>query len=241
MSRKRSTHGSPPTTANDQDEESPFQQRPDQNPANKLSTSPVKVLINKIKRLALGTANESNEGVTGLLQDLVGGIVLGALGMSILLLLDYANIINLETARVFRKTASANIFNNPELIEMLREEINESGSELIPMADYHAITKELSDSKAVIDEETKIVNARTKKETALKGEIDSIRGEYNQLYKDLGLEIFCPTCHWGMGMNCKQRVDYMLENYSDTATTMGCIWKLVEQGKKNGKCLKPSG
>mmetsp|Transcript_33000 Transcript_33000/g.69458 ORF Transcript_33000/g.69458 Transcript_33000/m.69458 type:complete len:251 (-) Transcript_33000:18-770(-) len=245
LSRKRTKPGSPLADINtstnilsSDDEESLLRQRSDAVPRNNpfALVSRAKVLLHKICRISAGAnSREGREGVIGLLQDLVGGIALGTLGMSILLLSDYYNIINLETARVFRKTA-ANVFNTPGILESLEEELERK---FISMDVYKSIKEELSDSQAVIKNEMKVVGARSIKETSLKAELSLLREEYDGLIKDTGLDAFCPDCKWGMGMNCQQRVNYMLENYSDTATTIECISKLVIEGKtKNDKCLK---
>ncbi len=232
LNRKRSKPGSPLASA--EDEESLANQSKDTIPKSNQPSNRAKVLLQKMCHASVGDNSKIKERVAALLKDVVGGIVLGTLGMSVLLLLDYYSIINLETARVFRKTASHIMFNTPEITAIIEEE----DKKLMPMNEYNIMQKELSDSVAVIESEKKIVGARTMKETTLKAELDSLRGEYDKLIKDTGLDAFCPDCHWGMGMNCQQRVNWMLENYSDTATRIECVSKLVAQGTQNGKCIK---
>lgn len=236
-SRKRGTPGSPFSGNETPDEESLLRpRRPDSTPQKKTpSASLAKVLLHKICLISVGDNTESREGFIGLLQDIVGGIVLGTLGMSVLLLLDYANIINLETARVFRKTASYIVFDTPDVLESMKEE---SDKKIISMDIYNAMQKELSDSQATIKEERNIIGARTMKAASLQRQLDSLREEYKKFFRQAGLGDFCPNCPWGMGMTCQGRVNYMLEHYSDSATPIECISKLVEQGqKKNGRCL----
>lgn len=237
MNRKRmnADSPSPANPIHDTDEESFLRRKVHSNHINRKSpASLAKALLHKICLVSIG--GEGREGVIGLLKDIAGGIILGALGMSILLLLDYSNIINLETARVFRKTA-ADVFSSPEILEIVEDEFERK---LISVDAYKTMKNELSDSRAVIDNERTIVAARTAKEISLKAELETVRVEYDKLVKQTGLDVFCPTCNWGMGMNCQQRVNYMLEKYSDSATTVECMAKLVDEGKvKNGKCLKP--
>ena len=203
---------------------------------NTNSSSPNSTSVNQVRVLLKknSVGGDYCGGIIKLLQDIVSGIILGTLGMCMLLLLDYYSIINLETARVFRKTAS-HVFSTPEIHASIEEEI---GKQLISMDIYNTIINELSDSKAVIANEKRIYEARSTKATSLRDELDTLRVEYDKLIIDTELDIFCPSCPWGMGMNCQQRVNYMLENYSDTATTIECISKLVTQGKTNGKCIK---
>jgi len=158
--------------------------------------------------------------------------------MCLLLLLDYYNIINLETGRVVRKTASLHIFNTPEFLEIIKEEMGDK--ELISLESYNTMTTELSDSEAVLQNESRILDIRTTKANTLKSELDTLRIEYDRLMKETGLDVFCEECTWGMGFNCRGRVNHMLENYSDTATQIECISKLVTQGQTNGKCIKKS-
>ena len=203
---------------------------------NTNSSSPNSTSVNQVRVLLKknSVGGDYCGYIIKLLQDIVSGIILGTLGMCMLLLLDYYSIINLETASVFRKTAS-HVFSTPEIHADIEEEI---GKQLVSMNIYNTIINELSDSKAVMANEKRIYEARSTKATSLRDELDTLRVEYDKLIIDAGLDIFCPSCPWGMGLNCQQRVNYMLENYSDTATTIECISKLVTQGKTNGKCIK---
>mmetsp|Transcript_26797 Transcript_26797/g.56581 ORF Transcript_26797/g.56581 Transcript_26797/m.56581 type:complete len:240 (-) Transcript_26797:325-1044(-) len=233
LTRKRAKLGS--ADNGNTDEESLLKHRSDSKYPNSSSSNPANALFNKIC-LFQNEDNNASNAIIKLLQDIVSGIMLGSLGMCLLLLLDYSNIINLETARVFRKTASE-VFSTPEMIESIEKELDRK---LISMKVYNAIEKELSDSKAVIESEQKLLDIRTMKFTKNKAELATTREEYNKLMKEAGLDVFCPECDWGMHMNCQKRVEYLLETYSDTATTIECIRKLVEQAaSKNGKCLKP--
>ena len=237
LSRKRTKPGSThPITdsTNGKDEESLFRRIPDSNRTTRSSASLFKIIIHKICNISgAGDKQKGRDSIIGLLQDIVGGIVLGTLGMSILLLLDYSNIINLMTARVFRKTAS-DVFRTPNFDSIEIDE--ENGKMLLPINAYNAMKKELSDSQAAIHKEQKIVDARTNKATSLKAELSSLKVEYDRLMKETGLDVWCPTCRWGMGLTCLNRVEYLLETYSDSATTIECITKLVKQGK----CLTPT-
>ena len=152
--------------------------------ANSSSDSRVnRVLLQKNER-----SYDNRGGIIKLLHDIVSGIIIGTVCMCILLLLDYYSIINLETARVFRKTAS-HVFSTPKIHASIEEEI---GQQLISMNIYNTIINELSDSKAVIANEQRIYEARTTKATTIKGELDILRVEYDKLIKDTGLDVFCP-------------------------------------------------
>ena len=173
----------------------------------------------------------------GVLNDVVGGIVLGSAIMCLLFLLDFCNVINLSTARVLRK-ASTDAFNAPELIRSLNEDSD--GRIYLSSHDWYAFQKELRDSKYIIDEEQKVLEARGAKARNIENEINMFKPTYDKLVIDAGLDVFCPTCDWGMGMNCQARVNYLLEKYSDSAKTIEVMNKLVKEGKaKNGRCLKP--
>jgi len=174
----------------------------------------------------------------GVLNDLVGGIVLGSAIMCLLFLMDFCNIINLSSARAIRK-ASTDAFNAPEIIRSLNEDGSGNGRRYLSSHDWYAIQKELRDSKYIIGEEQKVLEAREAKARNIKSEISRFKPTYDRLLVDAGLDVFCPTCEWGMGMNCQARVNYLLEKYSDSAKTIEVINKLVEEGKvKNGRCLK---
>jgi len=217
--------------------------------SNVRRDSSVSVVVSRVKTLLQNICAQSSsyskhdsnrvggyrEYIIRLLQDIVYGIILGSIGMCLLLLLDYYSIINLETARVVRRTASVHIFNTPEFLEIIKEEMG--NKELISLESFNAITTELSDSEAVIQNESRILEIRTTKANTLKSELDTLRIEYDRLMKETGLDVFCEECTWGMGFNCRGRVNHMLENYSDTATEIQCLSKLVQQGKTNGKCI----
>ena len=202
--------------------------------------SRVRTLLQNISQSSSYSKHDSNrvggyrEYIIRLLQDIVYGIILGSIGMCLLLLLDYYSIINLETARVVRKTAS-HIFNTPEFLEITKEEMGDN--ELISLESYNTMTTELSDSEAVIQNESRILEIRTTKANTLKSELETMRIEYDKLMKETGLDVFCEECTWGMGFNCRGRVNHLLENYSDSATQIECISKLVQQGQTNGKCI----
>jgi len=219
--------------------------------SNVRRDSSVSVVVSRVRTLLQNICVQSSyskhdsnrvggyrEYIIRLLQDIVYGIILGSIGMCLLLLLDYYNIINLETGRVVRKTASLHIFNTPEFLEIIKEEMGDK--ELISLESYNTMTTELSDSEAVLQNESRILDIRTTKANTLKSELDTLRIEYDRLMKETGLDVFCEECTWGMGFNCRGRVNHMLENYSDTATQIECISKLVTQGQTNGKCIKKS-
>ncbi|KAL9191334.1 hypothetical protein ACHAXT_001040 [Thalassiosira profunda] len=232
-SRKRTTHASPLSDVNDdRDAESLLRRSSAAQSSKRTSANRAKILVHKI---CLMSADQ--EGIVGLLQDIVIGIVLGTLGMSVLLSLDYAGIINLETARVLRKTASE-VFNDLDMMEGMEEELE---MKILSSEAYTAMKKELLDSQAVMEKEENLYNARTAKVATMQTELGPLREEYDKLMKESGLSQFCPDCHWAMKMSCQQRVDHLLEQYSDSATTIGCIANLVKEApSKNGRCLKPS-
>ena len=227
LSRKR-VFGSQPERLDDKNKDEESLLRRDKQ-SGSVTGSPAKASFNKI----FAGSNHSR-GIVGLLQDIMGGVFLGTMGMSLLLLLDYSNVINLETARVFRRTAS-DMFSAPETVQVIESEI---GMKLVPMESYDAMQKELRDSRAVIEQSRTLAEVRAKKATSMKSELEPLKGEYDALIKQTGFDVFCPDCHWGMGMNCQKRLEYILENYSDTATRIVAIGKLVKEGvEKNGKCI----
>ena len=174
----------------------------------------------------------------GVLNDLVGGVVVGSAVMTLLFLMDFCNIINLSTARALRK-ASTDAFNAPEVIRSLNEDSKSGdGRRYLSSHDWFAIQKELRDSKYIIGEEQKVLEAREAKARSIKSEISIVKPTYDRLMIDAGLDVFCPTCDWGMGMNCQARVNYLLEKYSDSAKTIEVINKLVKEGKVRKRCLK---
>lgn len=235
LSRKRTTPASP-SLADVENGSLPADERADFSPRNNINNAHVGRV--KSPRIRMSSSEESavQKSVLGLLKDAVFGIAFGSLFMAALMLLDYCSVVNLETARVFRQSA-AHIFSSSEIIESIGDE---AGKKVVLSAEvYNAMKNELSDSREVMNAEMQILEARSRKVTSLKAELGSLRVEYDKLMHDTGLDAFCPECDWGMRMNCQQRVNYMLEQYSDTATTIDCIAKLVSQGKeRNGKCIR---
>ena len=90
--------------------------------------------------------NKDKHRLIRLLQDIVFGMMLGVFVCTILHLLDYCNIINLETKRIVQKTAHT-MLNDPEVLESLEEE---SERKFIPVDIYDATKKEIEDSQVVV-------------------------------------------------------------------------------------------
>ena len=181
-----------------------------------------------------GNSKKVHFGMISLMKDILVGIWLGTMGMCVLFLLDYSNIMNLGSVRTFRKLAP-HVPSNPEIVETIEEVI---GKMLMPVDVYSAMHQELADSQAVIQNERRILDARTLKVKSLKTELTLLRTQYDSLMKQTGLDAFCPDCKYCPGVSCRNRVDYLLEQYSDDGTTIGFMSILVNEGKKNGNCIK---
>lgn len=151
--------------------------------------------------------------VVTLLKDILIGIILGVLTISIMIFLDHRNVIHFQTAHTFRN-AALQLVNNPETLANLEES---SDLTFMTVNDYELKRKEIDTAEEKITTADEILQTRTKEFEEKQKELDSIKSEYESLYNNplLQLNKFCGGCVWGGGgMSCNQRVQYLKDTYN---------------------------
>ena len=197
-----------PYLSNDEDQapddESLLIQRVEPSQFNKPGTNNIIVcnFLQILRKCYAGKKTERNYAIIPILQDIIIGTLFGIAIMTLLLPLP---------TYLFR-TALVEMINSPEILEILQ--------------------KESSQAQMVIASERIMLAAREKKAHFLRNQVlRPLREEYNQLLGETGLDKFCDECHWGQGVNCEARVTYLLEKYSDSATTIYAKSDLINQGR----------
>ena len=174
-----------------------------------------KVIFRKVIDLASSGSDEdpitTPSGFFAMVRDIIIGIVMGILTISILVFLDHHNIIHLQSAHNFRESAFA-LVNDPETLTIIEES---SDLKFVTLTSYEAQLKEIKEAPAKIA----ILQKRLVKIDAEKLEkqkqIDEIRDTHTSMTTNpiLELDKFCGSCRWE-GTTCEARVAYLKGTYS---------------------------
>jgi len=149
-----------------------------------------------------------------ILRDVIIGIILSLVIISILIFLDHRDVIHLQTAHNFRSTAFQ-LMNDPETIATLEESSN---LKFLTVDDYESMKREIEKKHDELKINTELLEKRTKEEEEKsKGkEADDLRKEYEALIKNPLLEWdkYCGTCAWQGRTSCDERAKYLQETYN---------------------------
>eukprot|EP00571_Detonula_confervacea_P017781 CAMPEP_0172311854 /NCGR_PEP_ID=MMETSP1058-20130122/15811_1 /TAXON_ID=83371 /ORGANISM="Detonula confervacea, Strain CCMP 353" /LENGTH=500 /DNA_ID=CAMNT_0013025149 /DNA_START=71 /DNA_END=1573 /DNA_ORIENTATION=+ len=139
--------------------------------------------------------------VITLIKEATFGILIAFAVVSLVLLLDHRLLLNLPTARNFRR-ATFHLMNDKETLRNFEEN---SGLKFMEMEEYAFMLDEIG--KAA--NKTKFADDifMTRSEDMVQMEKES--KEYEQLISELrtssGIDKFCPECIWSKKITCKQR------------------------------------
>ena len=192
-----------------------------------------KVIFRKVITLLMSSDEEDLTqpgGIITLLKDIIVGIILGVLTISILIFLDHHNIVHFQSAHNFRN-AAFQLMNDPETIQTLEES---SDLKFMTTSDYNSKKKEIDGVPDKLKNNEEILTKRSDELENKKKEIESIKDEYDKLYNNplLGLDKFCGSCHWGMKSSCDGRVQFL----QDTYNTRPIAAKIAAMGHES--CIK---
>lgn len=153
---------------------------------------------------------DAESGFVALLKDVIIGIIMGVVGMSVLIFLDHRNVIHFQSAHHFRDAAFG-LLQDPETMATIEES---SDLKFITASEYEyykstidGVAEKIKSSEEALEKRSEELEKNTK-------EIESLKGEHEEMLKDprLGLDKFCETCPWG-NTNCAARVKYMEDTY----------------------------
>eukprot|EP00956_Cyclotella_meneghiniana_P027414 scaffold61242_cov53-Cyclotella_meneghiniana.AAC.4 len=176
-----------------------------------------KMVIRKVLSILItddegGDVGPSVEGysVIGFLKDVLIGVVMGLVTISLMIFLDHINVIHLQSAHNFRENAFA-MLNDPETIANLEE----AGVKFITMDQYQLMKEELDGADEKIEDMKEKVAAKVKEMAEIEAKLGPIKEEYEKRLAatTLPLDKWCGTCAWGGGGNCDARKQYFIDTY----------------------------
>ena len=184
-----------------------------------LASNPLLALKLVVRRIFLAIISDQQDGSEGslngvisLLADVIIGVVLGVISISVLIFLDHVNIVHLQSAHSFRETAFK-LLNDPETIANLEESTE---MKFVNMGDYNVMTHELNETNTRLTHSVESLKTRSQEVEEKEAELVPLRVEYEKLVSDplLELDKFCGECSWLGRTTCNQRVQYLVDTYN---------------------------
>lgn len=187
-------------------------------PSGASSHNPVfiaKIIFRKVMTLLVSSDDDdltSAGGIVTLLKDIILGVILGVITISILIFLDHRDVVHFQSAHNFRN-AAFQLLNDPETVANLEEA---SDLKFMTIADYEAKRKEIDSVTEKISKNKEVLDKRTAEAAEKRKEVEAIKTEYDTLYNNplLELDKWCGSCHWGMKSSCDQRAKFLQDTYN---------------------------
>eukprot|EP00579_Thalassiosira_antarctica_P002991 CAMPEP_0201903092 /NCGR_PEP_ID=MMETSP0902-20130614/55298_1 /ASSEMBLY_ACC=CAM_ASM_000551 /TAXON_ID=420261 /ORGANISM="Thalassiosira antarctica, Strain CCMP982" /LENGTH=663 /DNA_ID=CAMNT_0048437125 /DNA_START=145 /DNA_END=2136 /DNA_ORIENTATION=- len=149
--------------------------------------------------------------VITLLKEAILGILIAFALVSFILFMDHHFLLNLPTARNFRKATFA-VMNDKETLQNF--EVN-AGLKFMEMEEYNSMVSEIEQVANRTKLAGSILNIRSNDLVGMEREIPIINAELQQELSSLGLDKFCDKCMWSprMKITCGGRVRLLAERY----------------------------
>jgi len=149
--------------------------------------------------------------VITLLKEAILGILIAFALVSFILFMDHHFLLNLPTARNFRKATFA-VMNDKETLHNF--EVN-AGLKFMEMEEYNSMVSEIEQVANRTKLAGSILNIRSNDLVGMEREIPIINAELQQELSSLGLDKFCDKCMWSprMKITCGGRVRLLAERY----------------------------
>ncbi len=194
-----------------------------------------RLILRKVLDL-LGGEDESEDittlsGIIALLRDIVIGIICGSMVVSLLMFLDYKDVIHIQSAHRHRQSM-VTLLNDPETRTNVEES---SGLVFMRMEEYDKKLMEIKEVPAQLKElEEKKTKSNANLEVSTK-ERDAMKPGYDKLVSDplLGLDKYCGDCKWQGGTTCDGRKEYLMSTYN-----IGEIRAKLDMIKSLPQCVK---
>lgn len=196
------------------------------------SSSTTGGMLRKVALLAARDAQNSSQYsyLLTIIKDVIAGTILGVFFLMILIFLDYRNIVQLGSARAFRR-AAFELMTDPETVKIIEESME---IKFVPVDVYNSMSEEIERNQKKVKENTSLAK-HTEDLTAKQAEIGALKVEYESWKIKgsvmLGLDKWCGNCKAGWG-GCDQRINYLKDQYHSSE-----IESKVDI-MKSGKCLK---
>lgn len=157
------------------------------------------------------TENPNGNYLLTIIKDVISGTILGVFFLMILIFLDYRNIVQLGSARAFRR-AAFELMTDPDTVKSIEESID---IKFIPVDVHQSMTEEIARNRAKINDNAGL---KTHEEdyAKKKEELEGMKQEYDEWVVKgntiLNLDKWCGTCKGGWG-RCDVRVKYLGDTY----------------------------
>lgn len=178
-----------------------------------------KVILRKvITNLTSDEENGTNDeafGIIAVLRDIIVGIILGVVTISVMIFLDHRNVIHLQSAHNFRDAAFS-LLNDPETLASIEES---AGLKFIKIDQYESMRNEIDKMLAENDKKLKEREEAEAKQKELvekhEKEVVPLLKEYAKLISHplIGLDKFCGTCVWAGKVTCGEREVFMKDTH----------------------------
>ncbi|KAL7546966.1 hypothetical protein ACHAWF_010287 [Thalassiosira exigua] len=179
----------------------------------------VAVLLRKLMMITARDVQESTQGnyLLTIIKDVISGTILGVFFLMILIFLDYRNIVQLGSARAFRR-AAFELMTDPETVKTIEENID---IKFIPTDVYTSMSEEIERNQAKVKDDSGLKQHEADLALRTK-ELEEVRKEYEVIKahgdKLLGIDRWCGGCKGGWG-NCNARVRYLMDTYHTAEIT----------------------
>eukprot|EP00571_Detonula_confervacea_P015971 CAMPEP_0172307472 /NCGR_PEP_ID=MMETSP1058-20130122/8320_1 /TAXON_ID=83371 /ORGANISM="Detonula confervacea, Strain CCMP 353" /LENGTH=240 /DNA_ID=CAMNT_0013019645 /DNA_START=84 /DNA_END=806 /DNA_ORIENTATION=+ len=185
---------------------------------SKPSHNPVflaKVVLRKVIGLVMSSDEEDLSqpgGVVTLLKDIILGVILGVLTISMLIFLDHRDVVHFQSAHNFRN-AAFQLLNDPETIANIEES---SDLKFMTINEFESKRKEIDSVAEKLKGHEEVLAKRVSEAEEKKKEMDGIKEEYAALMANplLGLDKFCGGCIWSGKTSCDVRVTFLQDTYN---------------------------
>ena len=146
-----------------------------------------------------------------LLKEAILGIVIAFLAVSFVLFLDHYFLLNLPTARNFRRATFA-AMNDHETLRSFEEN---AGMKFMEMAEYTGIMNEIEQAANKTKLASSIFDTRSQDLIDMQVDLTTANIDAKSYMKQLGLDTFCNDCIWSQNqkLTCDGRVKQLGERY----------------------------
>lgn len=195
-------------------------------------SGPATSLLRKVMLLAARDVTENAQGnyLLTIIKDVISGTILGVFFLMILIFLDYRNIVQLGSARAFRR-AAFELMTDPDTVKNIEESID---IKFIPADVHKSMTEEIARNREKIKDNAGL-RQHEEDYAKKKAELDGMKKEYDEWKakgdKILNLDKWCGECKGGWG-NCGARIKYLGDTYHTPEI------KAKVEIMNTGKCIK---
>ena len=191
--------------------------------------SPAAVLLRKVMLLTTREVTDSSHRnyLLTIVKDVISGTILGVFFLMVLIFLDYHNVVQLGSARAFRR-AAFELMTDPETVKSIEDNID---VKFVPLEVYKSMRDAISRNQDKIMD-TSGYNQHQADWNKKNEELEGMKKEHSELKatadRVLGLDKWCGHCKAGWG-NCNSRIKYLMDTYH--SPEMRSKLEIMKEGK----------